>query len=87
MGTSMSFLKKTLNLCLSSLDFIDVTAEVAREPTLNFLELFLNDDFAEGFSSDFSKFYIFVLLEKSCQMYFCFYAHEKKRNIFGCENV
>ena len=78
MGTSMSFLKKTLNLYLSSLDLIEVTAEVAREPTLNFLELFLNDDFAED--AGFSKFYLYsFLLERSCQMYFLFLARENNK--------
>ena len=67
----MSFLKNTLNLYLSSLDFIEVTAEVAREPTLNFLVLFLNDDLAAD--EPFSNCYIFGLCKKEvvkCILFF-----------------
>ena len=67
----MSFLKNTLNLYLSSLDFIEVTAEVAREPTLNFLVLFLNDDLAAD--EPFSNFYIFGYVRKTLSNVFCFF--------------
>ena len=74
MGTSMSFLKNTLNLYLSSFDFIEVTAEVAREPTLNFLVLFLNDDLAAD--EPFSNFYIFGYVRKTLSNVFCFLNHD-----------
>ena len=77
----MSFLKKTLNLYLSSLDLMVVTAEVAREPTLNFLELFLNDDFA--LDEPFSIFIFWLCKIEVVKCIFLFFKYAIRREFFG----